>query len=67
MVNNDDINLPHQARRCLTKKNAFVTVSKYEVRLLHQGDTPRRVTPFPGSQLLICNPALLGTTARIPY
>lgn len=55
-----------RAYQCLTKKNAFVTVSKYEARLLHQGDTPRWATPFPGSWLLICNPGLLGTTACIP-
>lgn len=54
-----------RAYQCLTKKNAFVSVSKYEARLLHQGDTPRWATPFPVSWLLICNPALLGTTACV--
>ena len=36
-----------RTRKCLTKKNAFVAVSKYKVCLLNQNATPRRVSLFP--------------------
>ena len=46
-ANNDDINLPHQTRECLTEKNAFVTVGKYKGCPLNQNDTPRRALSLP--------------------
>lgn len=36
-----------RTHKCLTKKNAFVTVSKYKVCLFHQNDTPRQASLLP--------------------
>ena len=47
IAKNDDINIPHQTRECLTEKNAFVTVGKYKGRPLNQNDTPRRALSLP--------------------